>query len=289
MYCLYVNCLFFALFGARSQEFHSPRHLCCGWCDNKSDCDVIWTFENCPSCGREEQTTDTVGVASGSERLFLLNRNNKIVSKGDEVSKNKQGNLVSSLCCAGCEGWRVQEGRVQVRGGSSGGRTRSPTSGPVHEGRRPSGSGFILLLPCGAFRDYTARHPGPSASRGCGSSSGPRVRQLAPSAASIPSTLPSWTHEDTSVHAEEETGLQRRGALGIYSGGDEAPFTSGVCLITTPQPGCFSAPPLSHTHSRRAPGEGRRIRDGEMLIIRGEATDSSQSRHWKEKSQMRSL
>ncbi len=41
------------------------------------------------------------------------------------------------------------------------------------------------------------------------------------------------------------------------------------------RPGCFSAPPLSHTHSRREPGEGRRIRDGEMLIIRGEATDSS--------------
>ncbi len=29
MYGLYVNC-FFALSGARSQEFHSPRHLCCG-------------------------------------------------------------------------------------------------------------------------------------------------------------------------------------------------------------------------------------------------------------------
>ncbi len=31
MYCLYVNCFcFFALSGARSQEFHSPRHLCYG-------------------------------------------------------------------------------------------------------------------------------------------------------------------------------------------------------------------------------------------------------------------
>ncbi len=49
-----------------------------------------------------------------------------------------------------------------------------------------------------------------------------------------------------------------------------------VCLITRRQTCCFSAPPLSHTHSRREPGEGRRIRDGEMLIIRGEATDSSQ-------------
>ncbi len=39
MYCLYVNCFcFFALFGARSQEFHSPRHLRCGDVTIK----VIW-------------------------------------------------------------------------------------------------------------------------------------------------------------------------------------------------------------------------------------------------------
>ncbi len=39
MYCLYVNCfVFFALSGARSQEFHSPRHLCCGDVTIK----VIW-------------------------------------------------------------------------------------------------------------------------------------------------------------------------------------------------------------------------------------------------------
>ncbi len=39
MYCLYVNCfVFFALSGARSQEFHSPRHSCCGDVTIK----VIW-------------------------------------------------------------------------------------------------------------------------------------------------------------------------------------------------------------------------------------------------------
>ncbi len=53
------------------------------------------------------------------------------------------------------------------------------------------------------------------------------------------------------------------------SGGDEAPFTSGVPHHTPPDLAVFSAPPLSHTHSRREPGEGRRLRDGEMLIIRG--------------------
>ncbi len=53
------------------------------------------------------------------------------------------------------------------------------------------------------------------------------------------------------------------------SGGDEAPFTSGVPHHTPPDLAVFSTPPLSHTHSRREPGEGRRLRDGEMLIIRG--------------------
>ncbi len=38
---------------------------------------------------------------------------------------------------------------------------------------------------------------------------------------------------------------------------------------TPPDLAVFSTPPLSHTHSRREPGEGRRLRDGEMLIIRG--------------------
>ncbi len=110
------------------------------------------------------------------------------------------------------------------------------------------------------------------------SSSGPRVRQLAPSAASIPSTLPSWTHEDTSVHArgrdrspeERRTRHITAAAMRLHS--------LQVCASShAARPGCFSAPPLSHTHSRREPGEGRRIRDGEMLIIRGEATDSSHS------------
>ncbi|KAI2662036.1 Titin [Labeo rohita] len=35
------------------------------------------------------------------------------------------------------------------------------------------------------------------------------------------------------------------------------------------RPGCFGAPPLSHTHSRWEPGEGWRLRDGEMLISKG--------------------
>ncbi len=139
-----------------------------------------------------------------------------------------------------------------------------------------SGSGFILLLPCGAFRDYTARHPGPSAVSRVRSSSGPRVRQLAPSAASIPSTLPSWTHEDTSVHARgRDRSPEERRTRHITAAVMRLPSLQVCASSHAARPGCFSAPPLSHTHSRREPGEGRRIRDGEMLIIRGEATDSS--------------
>ncbi len=55
----------------------------------------------------------------------------------------------------------------------------------------------------------------------------------------------------------------------LYSGGDEAPFTSGVPHHTPPDLAFFSAPPLSHTHSLREPGEGRRLRDRVMLIIKG--------------------
>ncbi|KAL0174455.1 hypothetical protein M9458_030423, partial [Cirrhinus mrigala] len=71
-----------------------------------------------------------------------------------------------------------------------------------------------------------------------------------------PSTLPSWTHEDTRVHARERN-------LHFNSGGDEASTT----------PGCFGALPLSHTHSRREPVEWWRLLDRMMMIIKGEAAD----------------
>ncbi len=170
----------------------------------------------------------------------------------------------------------VQGGRVQVRGG-----VRRPHALPYFRsgarGTAASGSGFILLLPCGAFRDYTARHPGPSAVSRVRSSSGPRVRQLAPSAASIPSTLPSWTHEDTSVHARGRDRSPEERRTRHITAAVMRLHSLQVCASShAARPGCYSAPPLSHTHSRREPGEGRQIRDGEMLIIRGEATDSSQ-------------
>ncbi len=148
----------------------------------------------------------------------------------------------------------VREGRVQVRGG-----VRWPHTLPSRvRGARAAASfsGFVLLLTRGASGGIRPGILAHQPSRGCG----PRR-----------STLPSWTHEDTSVHARgRDRSLEERRARHINSGGDEALFGSGAPHHTPPDP-AVSAPLLSHTptHSRREPGEGRRLRDGEMLIIRG--------------------
>ncbi len=107
--------------------------------------------------------------------------------------------------------------------------------------------GFVLLWARGASRG-TARHPGPSAVS--------RVRSSALDAPFL----------DPRGHQRACTGkrpVSRGEAQPAYnSGGDEAPLQ--VCASShTARPGCFSAPPLSHTHSRREPGQGRRLRDGE--------------------------
>ncbi len=141
--------------------------------------------------------------------------------------------------------WRrssVLEGRVQVRGG-----VRWPHALPLGSGAFP-----------GVRPDILAHQP----SRGGGP---PR------------STLPSWTHEDTSVHARGRDRSPEERRTRHITAAVMRLHSLQVCASShAARPGCFSAPPLSHTHSRREPGEGRRIRDGEMLIIRGEATDSSQ-------------
>ncbi len=101
----------------------------------------------------------------------------------------------------------------------------------------------------------------PQPSRGCGP---PR------------STLPSWTDEDTSVHARGRDRSPEERRTRHITAAVMRLHSLQVCASShATRPGCFSAPPLSHTHSRREPGEGRRFKDGEMLIIRGEAADSS--------------
>ncbi|KAL0200491.1 hypothetical protein M9458_003678, partial [Cirrhinus mrigala] len=71
------------------------------------------------------------------------------------------------------------------------------------------------------------RHPRPSAVSRVRYSSGPRVRQFVASAVLVPSMLPSWTHEDTSVHAQgRDRSPEERRAQHFNSSGDEASFTS---------------------------------------------------------------
>ncbi len=53
-----------ALYGARSQEFHSPRHMCC---DNKSD--LIWFSNSFNICapGTSDDDEELVFAASQCE------------------------------------------------------------------------------------------------------------------------------------------------------------------------------------------------------------------------------
>ncbi|KAL0151735.1 hypothetical protein M9458_052961, partial [Cirrhinus mrigala] len=94
--------------------------------------------------------------------------------------------------------------------------------------------------------------------------SGPQVRQLVhPIGGARPSTHPSWTHEDTSVHARgRDWSPEERRARHFNSGGDEASFTSGVPHHTPPDLDVSAPLLLPHAHSRREPGEGRRLPTG---------------------------
>ncbi len=166
--------------------------------------------------------------------------------------------------------WRrgsVLEGRVQARGG-----VRRPHALPS-EVRGARGSGFSSAassLAHGAWGDSPARHPSPSAASRVHPKSRPWVRQLAALAAQESLYAPFL---DPRGHQRACTGKRRvsRGEArsAFNSGGDEAPFTSGVPHHTPPDL-AVSAPLLSltHTHSRPETGEGRRLRNGVMMIIR---------------------
>ncbi len=152
----------------------------------------------------------------------------------------------------------MKEGQCSKRkgpgkGAESGGHTCSALGSGVR-GSAASFSGFVLLLACGASGGIRpgilARQP----SRGCG------TRR---------STLPSWTHEDTSVHARGRDRSPEERRTRHITAAVMRLHSLQVCLITRYQTWLFSVPLLSHTHSHREPGEGRRLRDGEMLIIRG--------------------
>ncbi len=131
-------------------------------------------------------------------------------------------------------------------------RRKGPGKGRRGGGAAASSSFWPAALP-GVYG--TARHPVPSAVS--------RVRNSSLNAPFL----------DPRGHQHACTGkrpVSRGEAHSAYnSGGDEAPFTLGVPHHTPPDLAVFSAPPLSHTHSCWEPGEGRQLRDGEMLIIRG--------------------
>ncbi len=151
-------------------------------------------------------------------------------------------------------------GRKSPGKGRSPAAARAPLSGPEREGRR------LLLAASSSF--------GPRHLRGLyGPASWPVSRVTG--AALAPSTLPSWTHEDTSVHARGRDRSPEERRTRHITAAVMRLHSLQVCLITRRPDLDISAPLLSHTHSRREPGEGRRLRDGEMLIIRGEAADSS--------------
>ncbi len=201
----------------------------CMYCDGRSTRQTQWVWRQ------------------ASERL-LLNRNNTIkVSKGNKVSKIKGG-----IWCPRCAARVVKEGQCSGRkgpgkGAESGGRTRSPPrSGARGTAAFPAASSTsrsTATLDGSSRPGILARRPsrgcGPRPDRGSGSS---RLRRHP-----IPQrSLPGPTRTPACMHGEE-TGLQRRGATGIYSGGDEAPFTSGVCLITRRQTWLLQRP-SSLTH-----------------------------------------
>ncbi len=158
-------------------------------------------------------------------------------------------------CAAGL--WRrgsVLEGRVQVRGG-----VRRPHALPSRSGARGAAASSS------ASSSFGPRHSG-DVRPGILARQRVRVRQLLPQR-----TLPGPTRTPACMHGEGDRSPEERRTRHINSGGDEAPFTSGVWPHHTPPDLAVTAPLLSHTPTPREPGEGRRLRDGGVLIIRGEA------------------
>ncbi len=141
----------------------------------------------------------------------------------------------------------MKEGQCSGRKGPGKGQSpaaaRAPLSDPEREGRR------LLLAASSSF--------GPRHLRGLyGPASWPVSRVMG--AALALSTLPSWTHEDTSVHARgRDRSPEERRAQHITAAVMRL-HSLQVCLITRHQTWLFHQRPSSLTHPlRREPGEGR--------------------------------
>ncbi len=168
---------------------------------------------------------------------------------------------MSLSCCWVCEG------RVQVRA-ESGSRTRSPLRSGAR-GVVASTAASSTSLP--TVLDGTGR-PGilarlPYHVYGL---SGPRVRRLTSLAARNSLHSPFM---DPRGHRRACTGKRPVSRVEARLPFKQRRWWGSIrfrCTSTyAASPGCFSAPPLSHNHSRREPGEERRIRNGVVMIVRG--------------------
>ncbi len=159
----------------------------------------------------------------------------------------------------------VKEGQCSGRKGPGKGRSpaaaRAPLSGPEREGRRLLQRLFLLraTAPPGMIRP------------------GILARQPCTGAAAAPSTHPSWTHEDTSVHARGRDRSPEERRNRHITAAVMRLHLRQVCLITRRQTWLFQRPsslthPLPSGAWWRAAIKGRGV-----LIIRGEAADSSHS------------
>ncbi len=141
----------------------------------------------------------------------------------------------------------VLEGRVQVRGG-----VRWPHALPTWV-RGREGGGFHSAASSSygpaALPDVRpgilARQP----FHGCG----PPTRR----------SLPGPTRTPACMHGGRDRSPEERRTRHITAAVMRLHSLQVCASSHAARPGCYSAPPLSHTHSRREPGEGRRLRDGE--------------------------
>ncbi len=179
------------------------------------------------------------------------------------MSKIKGG-----IWCPRCAARVVKEGQCSGRKGPGKGRSpaaaRAPLRGPGREGRRL----FQRLRPPLGPRQHSMGLVGPASWPDGRLAGAVLVRTAGPAARAFggpdPSTLPSWTHEDTSVHARGRDRSPEERRNRHITAAVMRLHSLQVCASShAARPGCYSAPPLSHTHSRREPGEGRRLRDGE--------------------------
>ncbi len=170
----------------------------------------------CIYCGGRSKQQTQWAWRQASERL-LFNRNNKIVSKGDEVSKINRGSGVLVMLRGS---WRKGPGKG-----------RSPVAA-----RAP-----LWRLPLAASSSFW-----PAALPGVyGPSSWP-VSRLAGAVLDAQRSLPGPTRTPACMHGEE-TGLPRRGALGIYQRRWWGSIHFRCASSHAARPGCFQRP-SSLTH-----------------------------------------